>query len=138
MNETPGGLGGKDVGLGDHEQTTRALDSDNESLPPYEEINTHAQASPAIESNPQPEKSASIRGPTVSSPFNFPRTECPPYSAGTSSAQRPFAIPQQWPEPAAPFLSAYPAGLLNFGITAPSWHSFLDTMSAFLTARVSK
>jgi hypothetical protein len=104
-------------------------DTDNEVLPAYQE---HA---PTLDT--QPEGSSSALGPTVSSPFNFPSTDLPPYSP-TVLDQRPIAIPQRWPNPAAPFLSAYPTSLLNYGITAESFSAFLDTMSAFLTARVSK
>jgi hypothetical protein len=104
-------------------------DADNEALPPYQE-NAPVQAT-------QPESSSTASGPTVSSPFNFPSTDLPPYSP-TASRQRTIAIPQRWPDPAAPLLSAYSPSLLNYGITAQSWCSFLDTMSAFLTATVSK
>ncbi|PHH87572.1 hypothetical protein CDD83_8685 [Cordyceps sp. RAO-2017] len=47
------------------------------------------------------------------------------------------AIPQIRPDPAAAFVSAYPAALLRYGVTEPSWRSFLDTVSGFLAATVS-
>ncbi|EFY88136.1 hypothetical protein MAC_05874 [Metarhizium acridum CQMa 102] len=87
--------------------------------------------------------------PTVDSPFNFPTsTDLPPSyeahaeaEAGPSSSKsvrtKPVAIPQVAPEPAAPFLPAYPPSLLAHGITEQTWRSFLDTVSAFLTAKVS-
>lgn len=76
--------------------------------------------------------------PTIDSPFNFP----PAYSlTSTPSASgltaRPIAIPQISPSPTSRFLSVYPPLLLSYGITAPTFTSFLDTISAFLTAKVS-
>lgn len=103
--------------------------------------------------------------PTVDDPFNFPTDEAlPAYSAtdsvppafsdgaGPSSAApaprppgaqpgvsslKPIAIPQVVPDPSSPFLTAYPPCLLARGIPEQSWNSFLDTVSAFLTAKVS-
>ncbi|KAH7022281.1 hypothetical protein EDB80DRAFT_4880 [Ilyonectria destructans] len=77
--------------------------------------------------------------PTAESPFNFPLdTPLPPYSAASGSAsQRPIAIPQVTPSPASPLLAAYAPLLLSYGIPAETWHSFLDTVSAFLAAKVS-
>ena len=78
--------------------------------------------------------------PTVSSPFNFPsNSDLPPYEppVGSSNNQKPIAIPQLKPDPAMPFLSVYPPSLLSHGVTQDAWRSFLDTISAFLTAKVS-
>ncbi|KAK2590947.1 hypothetical protein QQS21_011366 [Conoideocrella luteorostrata] len=84
--------------------------------------------------------------PTVDSPFNFPTTTQPPpsYEAHaraeanpSSSKQKPIAIPQLAPDDAAPFLAAYPPSLLAHGVTEQAWCSFLETVSAFLTAKVS-
>lgn len=95
--------------------------------------------------------------PTVDSPFAFPTNNNPSAlplyevtaaaalsassswssSSSSSSPPNPIAIPQVAPDPAAPFLSAYPPGLLAHGITPETWHSFLDTISAFLTATAS-
>ncbi|KAG6001961.1 hypothetical protein E4U21_003612 [Claviceps maximensis] len=82
--------------------------------------------------------------PTVDSPFTFPTSNTPslpPYEAiaasSSSSSQKPIAIPQVAPGPSAPFLAAYPPALLAHGITHQTWHAFLDTISAFLTAKVS-
>ncbi|TWU74204.1 hypothetical protein ED733_002542 [Metarhizium rileyi] len=91
--------------------------------------------------------------PTVDSPFNFPTAaDVPPSyeahdvaeaetetSPGLSIASnaKPMAIPQTAPDQAAPFLSAYPPSLLAYGVTEQTWRSFLDTVSAFLTAKVS-
>jgi hypothetical protein len=104
-------------------------DSDTGSLPEYREVAPRTAA--------QPEGSSAALGPTVSSPFNFPSSDLPPYSPAAPN-QNPIAIPQRWPDPAAPFLPAYSPALLKYGITPQNWSSFLDTMSAFLTARVSK
>lgn len=49
---------------------------------------------------------------------------------------KPIAIPQVVPDASSPFLAAYPPCLLARGITEQSWMSFLDTVSAFLTAKV--
>lgn len=77
--------------------------------------------------------------PSVSQPFNFPsESELPPYSASSSSGTVcPIAIPQVRPGQASPFLASYAPSLLNHGITEKSWRAFLDTISAFLTAKVS-
>ncbi|RDI79729.1 hypothetical protein Vi05172_g10275 [Venturia inaequalis] len=91
--------------------------------------------SPAVPSN-LPESYSPAIGPSVSSPFNFPTRYLPPYSDPTHT-QKPIAIPQRWPEPSAPFLTAYAPILLNYGIPAKTFYSFLDTLSAFLTAKVS-
>lgn len=88
--------------------------------------------------------------PTVDSPFNFPTDELPPAyepvtataSSSSSSAAaasgllKPIAIPQTVPDATAPFLSAYPPSLLSRGVTEESWKAFMDTISAFLTAKV--
>ena len=50
---------------------------------------------------------------------------------------RPLAIPQTHPSPAAPFIAAYPPALLSFGIPRDSWDSFLKTLSAFVSADIS-
>ncbi|KAJ6788513.1 hypothetical protein PWT90_01627 [Aphanocladium album] len=110
------------------------------------------------------ESHAAASMPTVEDPFNFPTDEAlPAYSAtdssvpptfsdgaGPSSAAaapppagtagraslKPIAIPQVVPDASSPFLTAYPPCLLSRGITEQSWNSFLDTVSAFLTAKV--
>jgi hypothetical protein len=79
--------------------------------------------------------------PTVSQPFNFPSNadaELPAYSASSSSSTvRPIAIPQVRPGKTSPFIPCYAPVLLQHGITETSWRAFLDTISAFLTAKVS-
>ncbi|KAF1812761.1 hypothetical protein P152DRAFT_385417, partial [Eremomyces bilateralis CBS 781.70] len=76
--------------------------------------------------------------PTVSSPFTFPSTNLPLGNTPPPTGRRPIAIPQRYPDPASPFLAAYPPSLLRHGIPAMTWYSFVDTISAFLTARVGK
>ncbi|PTB41997.1 hypothetical protein M441DRAFT_137921 [Trichoderma asperellum CBS 433.97] len=90
--------------------------------------------------------------PTITSPFNFPKYSkdgsaadaSPPVydnigASGSSSkaAPRPIAFPQVSPDPDAAFLPAYAPVLLSYGITEQTWRSFLATISAFLTAKVS-
>ncbi|KAI5926650.1 hypothetical protein F4810DRAFT_652971 [Camillea tinctor] len=94
--------------------------------------------------------------PTADSPFNFPSDiPCPAYSplasinhsisASTSPSSPshsfplplPIAIPQVRADPTSPFLPAYHPALLGLGIPLSSWTSFLETLSAFLGARVS-
>ncbi|KAK4623102.1 uncharacterized protein CLAFUR5_07508 [Fulvia fulva] len=75
--------------------------------------------------------------PTTSAPLDFPTLDLPSYE-GTVDIARPLAIPQVSPDPAAPFLQAYPSQLLNYGIPAESWHAFVSTLSDFVSAKVSK
>ncbi|KAG6053626.1 hypothetical protein E4U17_004495 [Claviceps sp. LM77 group G4] len=87
--------------------------------------------------------------PTIDSPFTFPTDSRPPpsyeakaqaapgFSSSFSYNTKPIAIPQVAPDPASHFLSAYPHDLLSHGITQQAWHAFVDTTSAFLTAKVS-
>jgi hypothetical protein len=51
---------------------------------------------------------------------------------------RPIAIPQISPDKSAPFLDAYARPLMLYGIMPESWSAFLDTLSAFLAAKVSE
>ena len=90
---------------------------------------------------------ATVQGPTVDSPFDFPSDEPPPpFTAASPSAsasastksQRPIAIPQISPDKTAQFLDAYSQRLLQYGIPPESWRAFLSTMSAFLAAKVSE
>ncbi|KAH7027579.1 uncharacterized protein B0I36DRAFT_327400 [Microdochium trichocladiopsis] len=93
-------------------------------------------------------------GPTAAEPFNFPSdATLPPYSpadtgagpghgAGSppssTSGQLPIVIPQVRSRADSPFLSAYSQDLLRYGIPQDTWLSFVDTLSAFLTANVSE
>ncbi|CAI6099927.1 unnamed protein product [Clonostachys chloroleuca] len=110
-----------------------------------------AAAAPHPNEEPLPAYDASEAAgvPTVNAPFQFPADEeLPAYSAtnfaggSTSSSQPlhqqpPIAIPQEKPDAASPFLIAYAPTLLNYGITEQTWRSFLETVSAFLAAKVS-
>lgn len=97
-----------------------------------------ADPAPAYE-----ETATAGQAPTPSDPLNFPsNAELPPYEArpGSSSfadGDRVIAVPQAVPDPAAPFVPAYPVTLLRYGIPEDSWRSFLATLSGFLTAKVS-
>lgn len=99
----------------------------------------------------QPETGKGV--PTIDAPFNFPppADELPEYEAsspvaGPSSSSappplqakslKPIAIPQIQPTGASPFMQAYAPCLLSRGVTEDTWRSFLDTTSAFLTAKV--
>ncbi|KAI1857794.1 uncharacterized protein JN550_013057 [Neoarthrinium moseri] len=115
--------------------------AEDEVPPPYNEFGEGPSA-------PMPSTSAlrnagqtgaSAQGPTVADPFDFPTDVPAPAYTESSSAPipKPIAIPQLWPDAAAPFLPAYSPSLLRHGIPDQSWGSFLDTLSAFLTAKVS-
>ncbi|KAI9158054.1 hypothetical protein HJFPF1_06041 [Paramyrothecium foliicola] len=84
---------------------------------------------------------ATTKGPTIDAPFDFPSDSPPSYAASSSSQQqattRPIAIPQTAPTPSSTFLLAHSPALLARGIAADSWHAFLQTLSAFLSASVS-
>ncbi|KAF4336751.1 hypothetical protein FBEOM_9382 [Fusarium beomiforme] len=77
--------------------------------------------------------------PTAENPFNFPsESPLPSYSEASSAKEPPIAIPQESPTPTSPFLKAYAPALLGHGITKEAWASFLDTISAFMTAKVGE
>ncbi|QPG93552.1 hypothetical protein C2857_000700 [Epichloe festucae Fl1] len=69
--------------------------------------------------------------PTVDSPFNFPAGRLPPPSPRARQQQ------QQQQQQQHPSYPPNPPSLLAHGITEQAWRSFLDTVSAFLTAKVS-
>lgn len=99
-----------------------------------------AAAGPSDDVLPAYEEASTTPGllPTASSPFNFPAdADQPPVYSVSSNSGRPVAIPQVKPGKASPFLSCYAPSLLAHGITEKSWRAFLETMSAFLTAKVS-
>lgn len=117
---------------------------DEEPLPSYNESSAASaeqrppeKGSSHLESYQAPEQSSTRQGPTVADPFAFPADELPSYG-NADAIQRPLAIPQTTPSAAAPFLLAYPTALLSFGITTESWYSFVETLSAFLSAKVSQ
>lgn len=103
--------------------------------PPYEASASQASAA-ASAASPVGEPTA----PTVWAPFNFPSdSTVPPYDSLTTDIQdqKPIAIPQLQAVPTAGFVSVYPPSLLRHGVIKATWSSFLDTVSAFLTAKVS-
>jgi hypothetical protein len=108
--------------------------SEDDELPSYQDATPRADPS-ALQQHSTTSVATPI-GPTISSPFNFPTANDVPPPDYTSS--RPIAIPQQFPQATAPFLPAYAPMLLNHGILASSWYSFVETTSAFLTAKVGK
>ncbi|KAG6085616.1 hypothetical protein E4U15_001202 [Claviceps sp. LM218 group G6] len=106
---------------------------------------SHAEQIPSYQ---EATSSSSGGMPTIDSPFTFPTDSPPPsyeanaqaapgFSLSSSYGTKPIAIPQVAPDPASPFLSAYPHDLLSHGITQQAWNAFVDTTSAFLTAKVS-
>lgn len=119
---------------------------DNEPLPSYNEASTSSSQGISPEKAPRssvPQDSRAhvedrtAQGPTVAEPFLFPPHELPSYS-NVNAIHRPLAIPQVTASAAAPFLQAYPTALLGFGIPSESWNSFVETVSAFLSAKVSQ
>ncbi|RYP74525.1 hypothetical protein DL771_002999 [Monosporascus sp. 5C6A] len=136
-------MGSQKENLVAQEETVPADDR----LPPYEEASAAGPSryaeSTSTSSAPLPpppvEQSGALSaGPTVASPFDFPPQDAPPSYSSQKPIQKPIAIPQTRPEAAAPFLQAYAPSLLSRGIPADRWLSFLDTLSAFLAATVSK
>jgi hypothetical protein len=109
--------------------------SEDDELPSYQDA-TPTPGPSTLQHHSTNSSIASPIGPTISSPFNFPDTNELPPPDYTSS--RPIAIPQLLPQAPAPFLPAYAPILLNHGIPSSSWYNFIDTTSAFLTAKVGK
>lgn len=106
-------------------------ESKQEAPPSYQD------AGPATSSLPPAASSQQLEGPTPNDPFNFPPdTDLPSYSEA-KPLNKPIAIPQATPGPSSPFLPAYAPTLLAHGVTPETWHSFVTTLSAFLTAKVS-
>ncbi|KAM5347318.1 hypothetical protein ACJ41O_010323 [Fusarium nematophilum] len=115
----------------------KAPAADTEPPPAYE---TGDPGPSSIPPPADPHPPSKQTGPTAESPFNFPSdAPLPSYAEASSSSskQPPIAIPQANPTATAPFLNAYAPCLLSYGITQQAWSSFLDTLSAFLTAKVS-
>lgn len=77
------------------------------------------------------------QGPTLNDPFNFPSSSDLPAYSEAAQINKPVAIPQSRPDPAAPFIAAYAPTLMSRGVTSDTWNPFVKTMSAFLTAKVS-
>ncbi|KEY69187.1 hypothetical protein S7711_01646 [Stachybotrys chartarum IBT 7711] len=136
--------------MGSAREARHAAQSEHAEAPPSYDAAHPAQSSPgaADPSVATTPNSSSGAGPTVESPFNFPSdAPLPSYlettassssAAPTANLTKPIAIPQGTPTPMAPFIDAYAPTLLAHGITPESWQSFLTTITAFLTAKVSK
>lgn len=108
-----------------------------EDLPSYEAIpSSSSQAQPSTSARAPPVQGE--KGPSVESPFNFPTdVPAPAYTESAKPLQRPIAIPQLSADPTAPFLQAYAPSLLAQGIPPGTWAAFVDTLSAFLAAKVT-
>lgn len=106
-------------------------DRGEEPPPSYGDSTPGPSSRPAATSSQQPE------GPTPENPFNFPPSEDIPAYTETSPSSKPVAIPQSRPDAAAAFITAYAPALLARGVTPETWHAFVTTASAFLTATVS-
>lgn len=116
------------------ESEEEAVEAVGEGLPSYE-ASTPGPSAPR--SRTAARNGQQIEGPTLSDPFNFPSNSgLPPYSEA-ARINKPVAIPQRRPEPTAPFVAAYAPALTSRGVTPETWHAFVKTMSAFLTANVS-
>lgn len=102
--------------------------TEEEALPAYSAYASDPQVSPDDAAGPASSSSASASAP--SGP--------PPGHPRKGLSMKPIAIPQIVPDASSPFVSAYPPSLLASGITEQSWMSFLDTVSAFLTAKVGE
>lgn len=110
---------------------------DSDPLPPYQEEEVSGPSTTA-QPDTTGDHGVTTSGPTAASPFQFPTdVPAPPYAESHRSVIKPIAIPQLSPEPTAPFLQAYAPSLLAYGITRESWVSLLDTLSAFLAAKVT-
>ncbi|KAK5993307.1 hypothetical protein PT974_06736 [Cladobotryum mycophilum] len=112
----------------------------DEPAPAYEEPSFSSRSGPSSHTN-----DTRAHVPTIHSPFDFPTFETAPpiysnsapASGSGGGAPKPIAFPQVKPDGKSPFLPAYSPVLLSYGITDATWKSFLDTISAFLTAKVS-
>lgn len=108
-----------------------SADRGEEPPPSYGDSTPGPSSRPSATSSQQPE------GPTPENPFNFPPSEDLPSYTETSPSSKPAAIPQSRPDAAAAFITAYAPALLARGVTPETWHAFITTASAFLTATVS-
>ncbi|GKU10021.1 hypothetical protein FLAG1_11424 [Fusarium langsethiae] len=106
----------------------------NQAQPQQGAAPAYSEAGPPSQTGPQ----SNDKLPTVEHPFDFPETSLPTYSEVSTSKEAPIAIPQETPSQTSPFLKAYAPALLGHGITQEAWSSFLDTISAFMTAKVGE
>ncbi|KAM0217018.1 hypothetical protein ACHAQD_007507 [Fusarium lateritium] len=101
--------------------------------------NQSQQQPPAPAYQEASSSTSSEKLPSAENPFNFPaESSLPTYSEASTSQRTPIAIPQESPTPTSPFLKAYAPALLGNGITKEAWAAFLDTISAFMTAKVGE
>ncbi|KAG8156589.1 hypothetical protein KVR01_013540 [Diaporthe batatas] len=109
-----------------------SADRGEEPPPAYDDSAPGPSSRPsATSSQQQPE------GPSPKDPFNFPQGESLPSYTESTPFNKPIAVPQSRPDAAAPFIPAYAPALLTRGVTPETWHAFVTTVSAFLTANVS-
>ncbi|KAI5457049.1 hypothetical protein BGZ63DRAFT_395321 [Mariannaea sp. PMI_226] len=119
---------------GQEARAEREAAHQHDAPPAYEPIDSHP-----TDIEHSKDKSGKSARPTVDSPFNFPSDiTLPSFSeASGSSSQKLIAVPQTTPDPSAPLLRAFPPTLLRYGIPKDTWLSLLDTVSAFLSAKVT-
>lgn len=109
-----------------------SADRGEEPPPSYDDSAPGPSSRPSATPSQQPE------GPTPENPFNFPPSEdLPSYTETPAFSSKPVAVPQSRPDAAAAFITAYAPALLARGVTPGTWHAFVTTASAFLTATVS-
>lgn len=98
---------------------------------------SYDDSAPGPSSRPPATSSQQPQGPTPENPFNFPPSEGLPSYTEASPSSKPVVIPQSRPDASAAFIPAYAPALLARGVTPETWHAFVTTASAFLTATVS-
>ncbi|KAF7538603.1 hypothetical protein G7054_g2839 [Neopestalotiopsis clavispora] len=125
------------------EDILRDKTDETEVLPAYALEDASAGPSSQTHSSPATRQiEAIVQGPTIAAPFDFPPEQsAPSYSQSSTTSKttinRPVAIPQVSDDPTAVFLQAYAPPLLARGIPQDTWANFLDTLSAFLAAKVT-
>jgi hypothetical protein len=110
-------------------QADKQAEAAAEALPSYESTTAGGPGTAGLATE------TSRQQPSVEAPFNFP-TDAPPSYAHATPIERPVALPQTRPDAAAPFVAAYAPSLQAYGIPAGTWHAFVQTINAFLTASV--
>lgn len=106
----------------------------NQTQPQQAPAPAYTEAGPSSQAQAQ----SNDKVPTAENPFDFPGSSLPTYSDVSTSKEAPIAIPQETPSQTSPFLKAYAPALLGHGITQEAWSAFLDTISAFMTAKVGE
>lgn len=116
--------------------------SDEKQSYPYGSGDAPGPSSAPAEQQPAPayqRDSKAPAAPTLESPFTFPsEADLPAYTAASAAqeTQLPVAIPQTRATASSPLVQAFPPSVLGHGIPEGTWLSFLETMSAFLTAKI--